>query len=273
MVSRVATAVDDNAVAGIYGGFAAYRLADPVIIGDISNNNAIDASDVTALNQSLSGTLQTRLPPVPTNLNIAPTGPDPTLSLPTDLRASPGETVVVPVYLDTARPEGSAGLMEAILALKYDPEVFTVSDIHLGNLATSGQGWNLQSAVNEQTGEIGIDLFSSTPITSTGGGSLVIVTLQVLPNAIAGDLSINLVRSVNPTGQRVFATTASDAAGPYILHPMVTDGFDAGVDGQVTIESRSRSRQTSDVTDDLLNSGEFSYGGLTTLASPITDQV
>src|SRR5580765_7911247 len=212
MVSRVATAVDDNAVAGIYGGFVGYRLADPVIVGDISNNNSIDASDVTALNQSLSGTLQTRLPPVPTNLNIAPTGPDPTLSLPSDLRASPGETVMVPVYLDTARPEGSAGLMEAILALKYNPNVFTVSDIHLGTLATSGQGWNLQSSVNQQSGEIGIDLFSSTPITSSAGGSLVTVTFHVLPNATLGASSINLVRSVNPTGQRAFVTTASDAA-------------------------------------------------------------
>src|SRR5580765_2302580 len=209
MVSRVATAVDDNAVAGIYGGFVGYRLADPVIVGDISNNNSIDASDVTALNQSLSGTLQTRLPPVPTNLNIAPTGPDPTLSIPGNLRASPGETVMVPVYLDTARPEGGAGLMEAILALKYDPSVFTVSDINLGTLPTSSQGWQLQSAVNQQTGEIGIDLFSLMPITATAGGSLVIVTFQVLDNAIAGTSPINLVRVVNPTGQRAFVTTAS----------------------------------------------------------------
>src|SRR5580765_6057152 len=125
-----ATATGDNAIAGVYGEFLAYRLADPVIIGDLSSNAAIDAGEMSLLNQALSGALQTRLPPVPTELHIEPAGPDPTLSLPTDLRAALGETVMVPVYLDTARPEGSAGLMEAMLALKYDPKILTGVVLH-----------------------------------------------------------------------------------------------------------------------------------------------
>ncbi|HYV35853.1 MAG TPA: cohesin domain-containing protein, partial [Gemmataceae bacterium] len=181
------------------------------------------------------------LPPIPTGLTISPTGPDPTLSLPTDLQAAPGTAVVVAVNLDTARPDGSTGLMESILALRYDPAVFTVStsDVHLGSLPSSGSGWKLHSVVNAQTGEIGIDLFSATPIVSTGGGSLVTLTLHVLSEALAGASGINLVRSVSPTGQRQYVTTASDARGPYILHPAVTDGGDPGVDGVVNLLPKS----------------------------------
>ncbi|HYV36642.1 MAG TPA: NHL repeat-containing protein, partial [Gemmataceae bacterium] len=240
LISRVSGTLDNNIVAGVFGGLAAYRLADPVIVGDVSGNAAVDSGDVTLINQSTSGSQQTRLPPIPTGLTISPTGPDPTLSLPTNLTAAPGTSVVVPLYLDTARPEGSLGLMEAILALRYDPKVFTVSaqDVHLGTLPLSGSGWKLQTVVNAQTGEIGIDLFSPTPIVSAGGGSLVTLTLHVLADAPAGASGINLVRSVNPTGQRQYVTTASDAAGPYILHPAVTDdGLDAGVDGRVTVPS------------------------------------
>jgi hypothetical protein len=128
--------------------------------------------------------------------------------------------------------------MEVILALRYDPKVFTVSaqDVQLGSLPLSGSGWKVQTVVNAQTGEIGINLFSPTPIMSTGGGSLVTLTLHVLSEAPAGVSGINLVRAVNPTGQRQYVTTAADAAGPYILHPLPTDdGSDAGVDGRVTV--------------------------------------
>ncbi|HYV37278.1 MAG TPA: cohesin domain-containing protein, partial [Gemmataceae bacterium] len=181
------------------------------------------------------------LPTAPAGLTITPTGPDPTLSLPQNLVATPGQTVVVPVNLDNPRPEASTGLMEAVLALRYDPAVFAVSaaDVHLGSLPMSGSGWHLQAVVNATTGEIGIDLFSNTPIANSTGGSLVTLTLHALDDAPAGASGINLVRAVNPTGQRQFVTTASDAAGPYILHPAVTDGGDNGVDGMVSVQAAS----------------------------------
>ena len=64
------------------------------------------------------------------------------MSLPSDLRASAGETVVVPVNIDITRPGDSPGMMEAILALRYDTSIFTVSasDIRLGSVPNSGSG-------------------------------------------------------------------------------------------------------------------------------------
>jgi hypothetical protein len=145
---------------------------------------------------------------------------------------------MVPVNIDTARPEDSSGLMEAVLALRYDPQVFFVSaqDVHLGNLASADSGWRLIAAVNERTGEIGVDLFSIQPIQSRNGGSLITVTMHVRETAPAGSTSLNLVPSVNPTGNREYRTEAADAQGTFVLHPIATDGAnDAGVDGRVLV--------------------------------------
>src|SRR6185295_9271562 len=49
------------------------------------------------------------------------------LSIPTNLGAVPGGTVVVPVNINNPNPFGSGGLNAATLALNYDPAVFTVS--------------------------------------------------------------------------------------------------------------------------------------------------
>ena len=181
LISRVATGVDNNPATGVIGGFSAYQLADPALIGDLNTSGSVDASDVTLMNSFLSGTPRPQIPAIPAGLTILPAGPDPSLSLPTNVLATPGDTVVVPVNIDTARPDGSTGMTEAILAVQFDPAVFTVSaqDVELGSLPTSGSGWRLQTAVNATTGEIGIDLFSTTPIQTSAGGSLVTLALHV----------------------------------------------------------------------------------------------
>ena len=171
------------------------------------------------------------MPTIPTNLVIVTTGPDPVLSLPTGLQATPGATVVVPVDIDTARPEGSTGMTEAILALHYDPQEFNVSaaDVQLGTLPSSGSGWQLTTTINSQTGDIGIDLFSSVPIQTSVGGSLVTIALQVRDTATPGPAGIEFLTQVNPTGQREFKTTVSDAQGALVVHT-------AGPGGLVTVD-------------------------------------
>jgi hypothetical protein len=221
-------------------GFAAYRLLDPYIVGGVtaSITDNVVSSDVTLMNRYLAGGNAPQIPRPPNGVTVTPTGPDPTLSLPTNLTAAAGAAVVVPVNIDTARPEESTGLTEAVLALRFDPLVFTVSasDVHLGTLPAAGMGWQLVTAVNGQTGEIGVDLFSATPIVTRNSGSLVTITLHVRVTAPAGGSAINLVPEVNPTGQRAFRTEAADSQGTFVLHPVATDGpMDAGVDGRVTV--------------------------------------
>ena len=72
----------------------------------------------------------------------------------------------MPVLLDEPHPQGSTGLVEAELTLKYDPTVLSVSaaDISLGSIPSRGTGWQLSAQVNAATGQITIQLYSQTPI-------------------------------------------------------------------------------------------------------------
>ncbi len=224
-ISAVATDIGTNSAAGTLSGFSAFPLADPAIIADLNNDGLVDASDVTLLNSVLSGTVRTQIPAIPTGLPIMATGPDPALSLPSYLLAMPGGTVIVPVDIDTARPKGSTGLTEAILALRYDPRIFSVTpaDIQLGTLPSTAGGWQLSTTINSQTGDIGIDLFSSVPIQSTAGGSLVKIIVGSGQWAVGSEegsgvslTPIALVTDVDPTGSREFRTTLSDGQGALV---------------------------------------------------------
>jgi hypothetical protein len=229
LLSRVAAAADS--------GFAAYPVLDPAIVGDITGDGRVTAADATALNLYLAGTSVPQVPTwpgVPSNL---PAGPDPALGIPTDLSGSPGGTVLVPVLIDDPHPAGSRGLTQAVLALHYDPAVFSVSaaDIHLGDVPGAGSGWTLQAVVEPLTGQIGIILFSATPITSARGGSLVTITFHVRPGARAGATPVNLVAEVAING-RVLHTALSDDQGPLTLHPAPTDATaDPGIDGRILV--------------------------------------
>src|SRR5208282_2274842 len=75
-ISRVASGVDNNAATGVIGGFSAYPLADPVLVGDLSGSGSVSAASVTLMNSFLSGTPRTQIPPLPTGLTIVTTGPD-----------------------------------------------------------------------------------------------------------------------------------------------------------------------------------------------------
>ena len=208
LISRVSVLLDS--------GFAAFPLLDPSIIGDVSGSGSLSGADTTLMNRLLAGISTPQIPAIPTGLSIVATGPDPSLSLPADLQATPGGSIVVPVYIDTAHPSGSTGATEAILALTYNPRVFDVSaaDVQLGSLTAS---WQLTAVVNAQTGEIGIDIFSSSPIQTTAGGSLVTIGVHVLDTAPAGQTALTLVNQVNPAGQRLFRTEVADTNGALVL--------------------------------------------------------
>src|SRR5207244_2723410 len=96
---------------------------------------------------------------------VSPNALDPTLSLAVGTPLS-GGVISVPVMLDHPRPDGSTGLTEAILALKYDPSVLSVSpgDISLGSIPGLGAGWQLSSVIDDSKGQIGLEMFGLQPI-------------------------------------------------------------------------------------------------------------
>jgi hypothetical protein len=222
-------------------GFAAYQLLDPAIVGDVAGDISVDAgavSDLAAFTVHLPTPV---IPAIPTGLIITPVGADPTLSLAGGLEATDG-IMSVHVMLDQPHPAGSTGMMEAILALTYDPSVLSVSasDITLGSIPNNGTGWQLTSAVDPATGQIAIQLFSTTPITATETGSLVSIAFHVSGGESSGVsrrikppvipvTAVQLVSWLTLNGQ-VFATQVDDAQGQFVLSPGVDRlvlGFDA----------------------------------------------
>jgi hypothetical protein len=167
---------------------------------------------------------------------------------------------VVPVNLDTAMPAGSLGLTEANLALIYDPSIFTVanSDLRLGTLPASGSDWGLTSSINPITGQIGINLFSPTPLATTDGGSLVTIAFHVLPTAPAGTTSIALAAEVNPSGSRLVRTGLADPQSGLTLHTAPTNGAaDAGMDEIVTLSGAGLTTTPGSRAADLVNPVRF----------------
>jgi N-acetylneuraminic acid mutarotase len=222
-------------------GLTAFKLVDPAVVGDIAGDASIDATAVSDLASSTSSLPTPQIPAIPTGLTIAPGGPDPTLSLGVPQRQgdeekgrqgenltspgllvslSPGLVVSVPVLLDDPHPDGSTGMEEAVLALTYDPKVLTVtsSDITLGSIPGLEAGWHLVSAVDQATGQIGIDLYSTTAISATQAGSLVNIAFHIQPGAPVPATAVQLVNSVAPNG-RYFSTEVADEQGQYVLSP------------------------------------------------------
>ncbi len=61
-------------------------------------------------------------------------------------------------------------------------------------------------------------MFSTTPIQSTAGGSLVTITLHALGMAAVGQAALTLVNEVNPTGLRSYQTGLADCQGALVMH-------------------------------------------------------
>jgi hypothetical protein len=209
---------------GLDTGFAAYPNTDPHTIGDINGDGRLTSADATLLLRASVGTTVAQLPAIPTGFTIVQGGPDPTVSLPSHLNALPGGTLVVPVNIDDPAPAGSTGMVEATLALTYDPGALTLtsSDIHLGSVPLSGLGWQLVDVVDASTGQIGITLFSAAPIMKQTGGSLVTIDFQVEPAATLASTPVMLVDSVNPSGSAVIRTGVDQMQGGYTLNPTAT---------------------------------------------------
>jgi hypothetical protein len=154
------------------------------------------------------------------------------------------------VQLDDPHPVGSTGMTEAVLALTYDPSIFsiTAADITLGSIPNSGAGWQLHSLIGAATGQIAITLFSTTPISSTQPGSLVTLAFRAIETpSQSWQLWLRrqscqlctprLVDNVTISGQE-FTTQVDDAQGQFVLSPGVVDWNFGGRSSRRTIRPR-----------------------------------
>ncbi len=175
-----------NVASTLNTGFTAFTLLDPAIIGDVSGDNAVTSNSTSLFSNYLLALPVAKIPalpnpPIADTLISSPAAADPVLSLPALVQATSDAVVNVPVLLDQPHPQGSTGLVEAELTLKYDPTVLSVNaaDITFGTIPSQGTGWQLSAQVNTATGQITIQLYSQTPIASDEAGSLVNIAFHV----------------------------------------------------------------------------------------------
>ncbi len=257
-------------------GFSAYAQLDPAIIGDVGGDLTVDAGDVSILDAYVAqlAPIQVPVPPTqlpPGNPNFlnkntisSPNAADPTLSLsePTSISSWGKSATLISVLIDDPHPTGSTGLTAASLSLTYDPTVLhvTPADITLGSIL--GASWQLAATVDAVTGQIGITLYSSVPITSPQAGSLVNIAFHTVPGALVSTTSVLLVDSTTPNGQR-FDTALLDAQGGLMTSVAVerlkvTTGL-AGVAASTSLTDATGAatrQQISDVHDDVAASAE-----------------
>ena len=234
----------ENVLGDVSTGFNAYKLADPAIIGDIAGAGYVSLSDGNDLINYVNGGYGSNahtvpyLPPYPTGLGtILSTGPDPAVSLPSALQVGTDGTLAVPVDIDDPLPAANDGMMEATVALTYDPAVLSVSpsDVHLGSVPASGSGWTLQSNIDQATGQIAVTILSTTPIASSAAGSLVVIDFHQTGLTAAGTTTVNLVDSVDPNGSAPIYTQVDGQQGPFVLSPAPANAYNPQIDALVTL--------------------------------------
>ena len=86
-----------NVAGGSDAGFAAYRLADPYIIGDLSGDGKADGAAYSLLTKYINSTVTPQMPAWPGVPSNFAAGPDPAVSIQSALQVGADGSVTVPV--------------------------------------------------------------------------------------------------------------------------------------------------------------------------------
>ncbi|MCL4206381.1 MAG: hypothetical protein KJ000_28200, partial [Pirellulaceae bacterium] len=219
-------------IVGQNQGFAAYPLADPLLIADVNSSGTLTGGDSTLLQRLIVGTPITQAPPLPTGISppdIA--GPDPRLFIPIDLTGGPGETVTIPVTLEVTEAAGIS--VAAIdLAIAYDPAVFTVSNFARGALL-DGFGFTAPVVNSSTPGILRVTMSSAAGPELAFGVSGVVFQFDatVAAETPEGVTRINLLQNSGVT----FTGIENNDIEQLTLVPAPTNADNDPVDGVFTI--------------------------------------
>jgi PKD repeat protein len=170
-----------RAVLRMDSGFGAYPLIDPVVVADINGNGALSSLDAQRVLSEVMGLDRAEIPPIPRGMTLTFSGPDPVVSA-ASVAGMPGDTVVVPITLDTA-----AGLESVEITLLYPADSLELLDVRLGGLTQDFPYFVKDTSV---PGRITIDMARMSAMAG-GAGTLVELEFRVADDA-QGILAIDL---------------------------------------------------------------------------------
>ena len=119
-----------------------YPLVDPVVIGDVTGDGKIQGVDASGIAKVAAHIPYANVASLPSGVTFPGTGgPDPTIYVPNNLVAQPGQTITVPIYMNVTESTGIT-LESTDVTLDYDPTVLTPLEdtgSQLGTLLPSRQ--------------------------------------------------------------------------------------------------------------------------------------
>jgi hypothetical protein len=216
----------------LHTGLAAYQLADPALIVDISQNGLIQSNDTTNIRRVAGHVAVPNIPALPDGLQKPdPRGADPLVYIPRDLAGTPGSTVTVPVRLQVTERAGIT-LSGFEVLIEYDPSHLTVTGSELGELLS---GTDVSGSLTHPArGQL---IYTASALHGTGllawgtVGDLFTVTFTIAKAAPAGTSVLNLRSGLGSTATAVFDAQLNSL----VLSPAPTDSSADGVDGLLTI--------------------------------------
>jgi hypothetical protein len=170
------------------------------------------------------------VPALPPGVTVTVSGPDPRLWIPTNLSARPGETLRIPVQVDSVIDLTGNGLAAADLSLSLDPNVFEIVSIERGDLIDDGS-WLLTSRIDADAGVVQLGAAATeSSLEGTFSGTLAWLQVRIKDSATLGDSAINLLAQA-PNGQQTLVNE-----GRLTLIPAISnDPYDPDVDGVITV--------------------------------------
>ncbi|MCY2994716.1 MAG: cohesin domain-containing protein [Planctomycetota bacterium] len=213
-------------------GLSAYQMVDPVLIADITLNDAIQSNDTIGVRRVIGRVAVANVPALPTGLTLpAVAGYDPKIYIPQNLSGGPGGTVSVPVKMQVTEPAGIT-ISGFDLVVEFDPTRLALNGVELGTLfaGTDLSGTLTQPAAGKLI--YVVDSFSGTPLYAWDTvGDIVTLTFTVAADASPGETPINLLSTWGSTSTAMFDNDLNDLT----LSPAPTNAASDQIDGVLTI--------------------------------------
>ncbi len=198
------------------------------------------------------------------------------LSIPQNLTTGGiGSQLVVPVNILNPNPANSGGLDDTTIAINYDATVFSVAGVSQGSVP-AGAGWNNLAANTNIPGKIIINTGATggnLPIASTIGGSVAIITFNVIGLPSSGTKSvINLAGTSPQVTSLDVAGTGTPTPLPFAITPVDNTNFNGTpgqTDGLVTLNPIASTTTTVSASVAGSTVSNVSYGTPVTLTGTV----